>query len=54
MHDDQEHTANVAAFIHRIEALLSIEQIPAEQKLAILHELLSIAQLYEGENEYTH
>lgn len=48
MHDDQEHAANVAAFINRIEALLRIEQIPVEQKLATLHELLSIAQLYEG------
>jgi hypothetical protein len=47
MHNDEEQIANVKAFIHQIKQMITAEQIPIEQKLAILRELLSIAQRYE-------
>lgn len=49
MHNDEEHAANVEAFIHRIEAMIRIEQIPIEQKLELLRDILSIVQEYEEE-----
>jgi hypothetical protein len=49
MHDNNEHARNVEAFIDKIKLMLSLEQIPVEEKLTILSELLSIAQLHQEE-----